>query len=65
VEYKVFQTELYNGIPNVTVWRMLRKRLRSKAYKLSIVLERCFVCCCLYERGVLFCVISVFFSVVS
>jgi hypothetical protein len=23
----MFQKELYNGIPNVTVWRMLRKRL--------------------------------------
>ena len=25
------------GIPNVTVWRVLRKRLHLKAYKLSIV----------------------------
>jgi hypothetical protein len=25
------------GIPNVTVWLVLRKRLRLKAYKLSIV----------------------------
>jgi hypothetical protein len=25
------------GIPNVTVWGVLRKRLRLKAYKLSIV----------------------------
>jgi hypothetical protein len=27
--------KLYNGIPNVTLWRMLRM-LRLKAYKLSI-----------------------------
>jgi hypothetical protein len=33
----VFQNELYNGIPDVTVWRLLRKRLHLKAYKLSIV----------------------------
>jgi hypothetical protein len=32
-----FQKELYNGIPNVTVWRVLRKRLHLKAYKLSTV----------------------------
>jgi hypothetical protein len=25
------------GIPNITVWRVLRKRLHLKAYKLSIV----------------------------
>jgi hypothetical protein len=31
------QKELYNAIPNVTVWRVLRKRLYLKAYKLSIV----------------------------
>jgi hypothetical protein len=42
----VFQKELYNGIPNVTVWRVLRKRLHLKAYKLSIVqdVERWIVC---------------------
>jgi hypothetical protein len=28
--------ELYKGIPNVTVWRVLRKLLYLKAYKLSI-----------------------------
>jgi hypothetical protein len=28
--------ELNNGIPNVTVWRMLKKRLHLKAYNLSI-----------------------------
>jgi hypothetical protein len=28
--------ELYNGIPIVTVWRVLRKRLHLKVYKLSI-----------------------------
>jgi hypothetical protein len=32
-----FQKELYNGIPNVTLWRVLRKRLHLKAYKLPIV----------------------------
>jgi hypothetical protein len=31
------QKELYNGIPNVTVWRVLRKRLHLKAEKVSIV----------------------------
>jgi hypothetical protein len=25
--------ELYNGIPNVTVWRALRKRLHLEVYK--------------------------------
>jgi hypothetical protein len=41
-ENEVFQKELCNGIPNVTLWRVLRKRLHFKAYKLSIVqhLER-------------------------
>jgi hypothetical protein len=34
--YMVFQKELYNDIPNVTVWRVLRKVLHLKAYKLSI-----------------------------
>jgi uncharacterized membrane protein len=33
--YRVFQKEHYNGIPNVTVWRVLRKRLQLKAYKRS------------------------------
>jgi hypothetical protein len=33
----MFQKELYNGIPNVIVWRGLRKRLYLKAYKLSII----------------------------
>jgi hypothetical protein len=33
----VLQKELYNGITNVAVWRVLRKRLRLKAYKLSII----------------------------
>jgi hypothetical protein len=31
------QKKLYNGIPNVTVWRVLQQRLHLKAYKLSIV----------------------------
>jgi hypothetical protein len=45
-KYMVFQKELYNSIPNVTVWRVLRKRLHLKAYKLSIVqhLERFIAC---------------------
>jgi hypothetical protein len=34
----MFQKELYNGIPNVTVWQMLGKRLHLKAYKLPIVI---------------------------
>jgi hypothetical protein len=29
--------KLYNGIPSVTVWQVLRKRLHLKAYELSIV----------------------------
>jgi hypothetical protein len=29
--------QLYNGIPNVTVWQVLWKRLHLKAYKLFIV----------------------------
>jgi hypothetical protein len=33
----VFQKELYNGIPNATAWRVLRKRLHLKAYQLSVV----------------------------
>jgi hypothetical protein len=32
---KVFQKERYNDIPNVTVWRVLRKLLCLKACKLS------------------------------
>jgi hypothetical protein len=43
---RVFLKELYIGIPTVTVWRVLPKRLHLKAYKLSIVqhLERWIVC---------------------
>jgi hypothetical protein len=37
LKYRVFQKEFYNCIPNVAVWRVLRKRLRLKAYKLYIV----------------------------
>jgi hypothetical protein len=33
----VIQEELYNGTPNLTVWRVLRKHLHLKVYKLSIV----------------------------
>jgi hypothetical protein len=42
----VFHAEFYNGIPNVSVWLVLQKRLYLKAYKLSIVenLERRIVC---------------------
>jgi hypothetical protein len=29
----MFRKELYNGIPNVTMWRVLRKFLHLKAYK--------------------------------
>jgi hypothetical protein len=36
-KYRMFQKELYNGIPNVTAWRVLRKRSHLKAYKLFIV----------------------------
>jgi hypothetical protein len=32
-----FKEELYNDIPNVTLWRVLRKRLLLKSNKLSIV----------------------------
>jgi hypothetical protein len=30
--YRVFHNELYNGIPNVTAWRALRKCLHLKVY---------------------------------
>jgi hypothetical protein len=33
----MFQKQLYSGIPNVTVWRVLRKRLYLKAYELFVV----------------------------
>jgi hypothetical protein len=33
----MFQKELYNGIPNAIVLRVLQKRLHLKAYKLFIV----------------------------
>jgi hypothetical protein len=29
----MLQKDLYNGIPNVTVWRVLRKSLHLKVYK--------------------------------
>jgi hypothetical protein len=35
--YREFHKELYNGNPNVTVERVLRKRLNLEAHKLSIV----------------------------
>jgi hypothetical protein len=31
-KYSVFQKQLYNSLINVTVWRVLRKPLPSKAY---------------------------------
>jgi hypothetical protein len=37
----VFHMLLYNGIPYVAVGLELRKRLRLKAYKLSIVQHLC------------------------
>jgi hypothetical protein len=33
----VFQKMLYNGIPSVTVWQVLRKPLHFKAYELSSI----------------------------
>jgi hypothetical protein len=33
----MFQKELYNCIPNVSAWRVLRKCLHLEAYELSIV----------------------------
>jgi hypothetical protein len=44
--YRCFKKEPYNDIPNDAVWRVLRKRLHLKAYKLSIIqhLERWIVC---------------------
>jgi hypothetical protein len=33
----VFEKELYKCMANVTLWRVVRKRLHLKAYKLSIV----------------------------
>jgi hypothetical protein len=33
----MFQKELYNDIPNITVRQVLRKHLYLKMYKLSIV----------------------------
>jgi hypothetical protein len=35
--YRMFKKELYNGVPNITVWKLLRKRLYLGTYKLSIV----------------------------
>jgi hypothetical protein len=33
--HKVFQKELYSGVTNVTVWRVLLKRLHLRAYNLD------------------------------
>jgi hypothetical protein len=35
--YRVLQKEFYNGIQSVTKWRVLRKRLHLKAYKLDVL----------------------------
>jgi hypothetical protein len=35
--YRGFQKERHNGIPNVAVWRVLRKCLYLMAYNLAIV----------------------------
>jgi hypothetical protein len=45
-KYRAFQEELYNGIPDVTLWRVLRKRLHLKEYKIYIVqsVEQRIVC---------------------
>jgi hypothetical protein len=42
----MFQKELYSGIPNVIVWRLLRNRLHLEVYILSFVedVERWIVC---------------------
>jgi hypothetical protein len=37
--HRVFQKELCNGLPTVTVWRVLQKRFHLKAYKLSIAVQ--------------------------
>jgi hypothetical protein len=34
-KYRIFKKQLYNGIPNVTVLRVLRKYLNLMTYKLS------------------------------
>jgi hypothetical protein len=46
IKYRVFKKVLYNGIPNVTVWLELRKKLCLKEYKLCFVqdVERWIVC---------------------
>jgi hypothetical protein len=33
VKYRVFQKELYKGIPNVTVWLVIWKCLHLKVYE--------------------------------
>jgi hypothetical protein len=47
--YRMFQKELYSGIQNVTVWRVLRKRLHLKACNLSIVHHLGYHCKALFE----------------
>jgi hypothetical protein len=48
----VFLEELYSGILHVALWRILRKRLHSKVYKLSNVedVEQWIVCTRRYKR---------------
>jgi hypothetical protein len=45
-KYRVFKKQLYSVNPNVTVWRVLRKRSHLKAYKLYVdqSVERRVVC---------------------
>jgi hypothetical protein len=38
--YRMFQKELYNSIPNVTLWRVLRKHLYLKGVQ-TIRRSRC------------------------
>jgi hypothetical protein len=35
----MFQKELYIGIPNVTVWQLLQKRLCLKVYTVKLFLK--------------------------
>jgi hypothetical protein len=46
VLYRIFQKKIYNDIPNVNVWRALRKGLQLKEYKLPLFqdIEQWLVC---------------------
>jgi hypothetical protein len=50
-KHRVFRKELHDGISNLTVWRVLRKSLRLKAFKLSIIQD--------VELGVFFYIMTV------